>query len=538
MSRLRLVHVGLIMAVLTAFVTWPQVLEIRNGVTDFGDPLLNAWALAWHGHAIASQPTRIFDANVFAPERLTLAYSETLLLPGWLLAPLSWFGAGPILLHNILLFCGYVLSGMAAFALVRRLTGHAGAALVAGVVFGLYPYRIEAYPKVQLQLVFWWPVALLALHALVDQQTWKRASALGAAVAAEFYTCVYFAIFGALAMGVVAAGLWVGAGRRRLALGGRLVVAGAIAVALTLPLVVVYQSASRIVGERGAAELEPGSAKPADYLRAHPENWLYGDDGHPGDGERRLFSGYLAPALSLAAFVPPVNTAAVAYLAAGAVAFDLSLGVNGPGYRTLYEWLPPLHALRVPARFGMFVGLVWSVLAGLGVARLCRNRSAAVQLAVVFVAVAGVTAESRMRPQALVHLDDAAPAVYRWLAAQPAGVVCEYPVGKLEGRAGPQDATYMVYSTTHWKPLVNGYSGFAPPSYAELLTRLADFPDDASVNYLRARGVTYLLVHEKFYIEGNYVADVKALRARSDIRWVGSFRWAGGEATDVFVIPH
>ena len=139
-----------------------------------------------------------------------------------------------------------------------------------------------------------------------------------------------------------------------------------------------------------------------------------------------------------------------------------------------------------------------AVLAGLGIARLSRGRGHRARILLVASALVAVTAEGRMRPQALVALDETRPAVYDWLASQPPGVVCEYPVGNLEGRAGPQDATYMYYSTLHWHPLVNGYSGFAPPSYQELLDRLADLPDDGSIAYLRERGVTYLLVHQKF----------------------------------------
>ena len=59
----------------------PQALRMRDGVADVGDPLLNAWALAWVAHELPTVPTHVFDANIFHPERGTLAYSETLLAP-------------------------------------------------------------------------------------------------------------------------------------------------------------------------------------------------------------------------------------------------------------------------------------------------------------------------------------------------------------------------------------------------------------------------------------------------------------------------
>jgi len=198
--------------------------------------------------------------------------------------------------------------------------------------------------------------------------------------------------------------------------------------------------------------------------------------------------------------------------------------------------MPPLRALRVPARFGMLVGFCLAMLGGCGVARLCRGRTRRTQAAIVTIAVVLVGLEARARPLDLSALPDRRPAVYEWLARQPAGVVCEYPIGNLQGRVGPQDSTYMYYSTRHWQPLVNGYSGFAPPSYQELLERLRGFPDDEAIAYLKARGVTYLLVHSPFYIRGDFQADVKALEARGDLTPGGHFSWKGGGETAVFRI--
>jgi hypothetical protein len=38
--------IALLVAV-TLIVTYPQAAHLRTGVHDFGDPFLNAWALAW-----------------------------------------------------------------------------------------------------------------------------------------------------------------------------------------------------------------------------------------------------------------------------------------------------------------------------------------------------------------------------------------------------------------------------------------------------------------------------------------------------------
>ena len=96
---------------LTAVMTYPQVLHLRDGVHDDGDPLLNTWTLAWVAHQLPRAPARLFDANIFYPERKTLAFTETLLLPGLVAAPLQWIGVAPLLVHNLVLLSGFVLSG-------------------------------------------------------------------------------------------------------------------------------------------------------------------------------------------------------------------------------------------------------------------------------------------------------------------------------------------------------------------------------------------------------------------------------------------
>lgn len=538
MSRSNQWHLGvaLLLTVLVAVVTWPQVITMR-GVNDFGDPLLNSWILAWDAHALATQPWHIFDANIFAPERNVLAFSETLIVPALIAAPFLWVGLDPVVVHNLVLLGAYVSSGLAMFALVTELTGNRAAALLSAVIFALYPYRTESYPRIQMQIVCWLPLALLYLHRLVRGGNLRDGVKLALAVVLQAYSCMYLAVYGAVMLTVVGAGLLVSRSRAGLAPIARGVAVGAlVAVVLVAPLAIQYRRASAIVGERSIDEVRQGSAELGDYRRAHPDNALYGDLDHPGVGERRLFPGYTtlaAAAIGLAA--PP---AAMVYVSATAVGVNLSLGTNGVGYEWLYRHFYPIRALRVPARLALLVGLTLAVLAGLGVARITRERSRWFTWLAVTGLIATVTVESRNRPLELSRLDEQRPAVYTWLATQPEGIVCEYPVGNLEGRVGPQDPTYQYYSTMHWKPLVNGYSGFEPASYIELKSHLQPWPTANAIAYLQARGVRYLLVHGGFYIRGDYRADVVALRQLPGLTLAGTFRWRDGSETSAFLIAN
>jgi hypothetical protein len=64
------------------------------------------------------------------------------------------------------------------------------------------------------------------------------------------------------------------------------------------------------------------------------------------------------------------------------------------------------------------------------------------------------------------------------------------------GSASFRQADYMLNSTRHWQPILNGYSGVHTLPYQQkLVERLADFPGPVAMGTLREAGVTHVFVH-------------------------------------------
>ena len=61
------------------------------------------------------------------------------------------------------------------------------------------------------------------------------------------------------------------------------------------------------------------------------------------------------------------------------------------------------------------------------------------------------------------------------------------------------DAQYEYWSSTHWKPLINGYSGYTPAQYVETMSEMLTFPDDRSIGRLQLLKVRYIVVHQNFF---------------------------------------
>src|SRR5919197_948579 len=121
---------------------WPLALHLETTIPrDLGDPLAEAWQVAWDGHALADQPLHFFQSNQFWPFHDTLAFSDALV--GY--APAGLLGSGPgaaVIRYDLLFLFTYALAFAGAYLLARELGLGPGGAAVAGVAFAFAPYRL------------------------------------------------------------------------------------------------------------------------------------------------------------------------------------------------------------------------------------------------------------------------------------------------------------------------------------------------------------------------------------------------------------
>src|SRR5262245_60840958 len=122
-------------AALAVIHTWPlSAAPWRLSLNYHADAQLNAWIISWIAHTLPASPAHLFDANIFAPERATLAYSDPLIVPALLVAPVRWLGGSPVLAFNLATIVGLTLTAWSAWFVAWRWTGSSRAALVAGAL--------------------------------------------------------------------------------------------------------------------------------------------------------------------------------------------------------------------------------------------------------------------------------------------------------------------------------------------------------------------------------------------------------------------
>ena len=510
-----------------------QVLQ-PYGVADLGDPLFSMWRIGWVTHQIVTDPMHLFDANIFYPERLTLTLSDPMILPALTAAPLLGSGVHPVVAYNLLLVSGFWLSGIATYLLVERLTASRRAAFVSGLMYACYSYRFEHYGHVELQMTQWMPLILLALHLFVATERWRYAIAVGLFGAAQLYSSMYYAVFFLVFATPAGIGLLLiyrpRLRRVLLPLGAAALVAGVLAV----PIARAFVAAQPMKGERGIDEVTSFSARPSDYLRWQSHSAIWRKWMLPPEPERALFPGAAPLTLAAIALAPPMGAMRLVYTAGLLTAFDGSLGLNGVTYPYLYRWLGPVRGIRVPARFAAIVGLALAILAGFGARRaMLWRRSRQWELAVFAGLIAFIMIDA-WQALMLSPVWKEPPSIYQRLKVTPGAILAEFPM------PGPSDiggnTPFLYFSLWHWSRMVNGYSGFAPPSYADLHEDIVDFPRDEALAALRARGVSHVTVN--CGLDDDRCDDLAdQMRHSARLRMVADGNWLGHQVQLYEIAP-
>jgi hypothetical protein len=484
--------------------TWPLAAAPAHwSRTDPGDGAFNIWVVNWVAHNLA-RPAQLFEANIFYPEHLTLAYSEAMLVQGVIAAPVHWLGGSPVLAYNVALVSGFALTGWAFCLLVRRWTGSWSAGYVAGSLAAFNAHSLVHVTHLQFQHPEFIAVILFALDRLIVTQRLAYVVMLAAGFALHALTSIYLMVFAFWMLLFATLGrirAWWCAGAAGML--ARFAAAGAIALLVLSPYLVQYLRVREAMGfARAVDEAQPASW--VDYLatasRVHYQSW---SKPFLDAATSATFPGVVALALVLLAWCDRRNTAdprfrMCAIAALGCVA--VSMAPHLPVYSTLHESFPLFQAVRQIAAIGMVVLLLIAVLAGFGVAALQRTlegrRWWPVVAAGIFVAV---NVEAARAPIGFVWFDDV-PKVYEVLNTEPPGSVVELPFPM------PQqwflNTPYMVNSTRHWRPLLNGYSGFRPASYSETYDLMRRFPADDALVELSSKGVSHIIVHQRAMNQG------------------------------------
>lgn len=515
-ARLALVLGGATLLALA--LTWPLAAHFGSalplGTEEVATvPLFNLWTLGWNADRAAALYRGYWDAPIFHPERGAFAFSEPQPATG-LAAALLWRLLPPVAVYNALLLASLAANGVAGWALARRLGLGTSPALAAGAMVESLPFVQQELGVLQL-VALWGPCwALGAVVALMQSPAMRRAVELGVAVALTWLTCAYYGLF-LLALAPAMAVGWLTAAWRDSRWWRAVALAAVVAALLVGPFAMAQRRAlSREGFERAPESVRRHSASPGDYLEAA---WrplvplpavgtaLEPDDHAFWPGAVKV--ALAAVGLSGLATRSPRRRAAISLAALAGVAFVLSLGpwASEATSANALARLPGLAQVRSPFRAAALVQLAVALLAAAGLAHLLERwpgRRWCASLAIGLTLLALLEVRPPVQPLAPLPALDLDLAWLEWVERETAAddVLALLPFPEGRSVADYLGTTqWMYWQLRHRRPMVNGYSGFFPPSFKELKATMATFPADAALAALAARGVDWILVHRQFY---------------------------------------
>ena len=516
--------VSVIALVIAVIMTWPAAYHPSTTIpADIWDPTLQAWQVAWAGHAVLTDPLHVFNSNSFYPDAYSYAFSDTLF--GYF--PFGLIGSGPsaaLVRYNILFILLHGLAFVGAYALARQLGTGRTAAAVAGAALAYAPWRWAQAGHMHVLSVGGIALSLAMLargHGFSFTRGYRpEKTRPGWAVAgwcvAAWQISLGFGIglpfaYVLVAITLVSVVRWLL--RRRPPFGRRLLIADGIGVVvfglvglfMGLPYLHVLQQHPE--AQRTIEDVKVFSPNIRAFITAPSQSLPWGAAHEAAratmiaPAETSLLPGFILYGLAAAGLLFSVwSVRTRLWLLAGVIgSVILAMGTQFFGgtytYVQLYNHLPFFSSSRTPGRLVIWTTLFLAILAAGAVGALVRR---SYELA---------AERAPGRPNALMRLATLLPVLLvlaegtNWgrldhpvVPAQPAAMrTVEGPLLVLPSDQ-LQDENVMIWSTTKFQKMVNGGSGFQPNDQSNTRQVVRSFPDGPSVDYLRQLGVRTVVV--------------------------------------------
>ncbi|MCP4356533.1 MAG: hypothetical protein GY796_00750 [Chloroflexi bacterium] len=524
---------------LSIFMTWPVAAQLGSAYAGGrGDLWVHQWTFWWIKEALRNGQNPFFTPMLYAPEGISLLSHNIawLNIAFWL--PLQAV-VGSVVAYNIMFITIFALNGFGMYLFSREHLRHMGTAVIAGTIFGFWPYTMSHYDHPNMILLFGLPLTLLYLRRTLVHHRWRDTLLAG----------LFLALLGI--------GRW-----QLLLMSIPLITAYVVFLFVAQPSVRCKQTVSLLIGVGSIAALlmlPPALPLIQSQLQENTRNLAIEE---PNNGRTDLLAYFIPPAIYNDLFSETVLAAhplfgqAYELIAANVhylpfigftvmllaligvlgqwrasrfwllitllyilLALGSQLVINGRSYLSWlpYKMIEPTLIgafIRRPHRFNVILGLPLGMLAGWGAATLWQKIPSRWQsvrmggMTAVLLLIFLLFTENRIfgRRDMTPYF---VPAWYQELALDEE----QYGLLDLPTNDRAFDKSYMSYQTTHGKPLAIGHVSRLPITARNFLTDipfLATFlaheidmdnsiPDVSNqLRQLADGNIRYLVVHKRF----------------------------------------
>ncbi|MCB9008405.1 MAG: glycosyltransferase family 39 protein [Ardenticatenaceae bacterium] len=527
-GRILLIFLGY--ALLTIVMTWPAAGQLGTHIPGIiGDSYVHLWTFTWlKEHIFQLTSLDAFYTNqIYYPAGVSLLNHNLAWVNFAIWLPFQAI-FGPETGYTIAFLLIFPFNGIAAYLLGKELGLAETAAFLAGLMTAFWPYNLSHHGHPNLLLIAWVLFALLYLHRLGENSSWRNAVWFGLFLGLIGLTRWQLLIMAAPIIGIYA--LWIlfqNRGKQLWGLIQKIIVSGLISLLMMLPFLtplLLFQTGRDnptevIIDEFNyptdlLAYFIPGSYHPiwGDSILPITQNFV-------GNYIYSRTVGYIALALVLIGIFKQWPRAKI-WFGLLLVYFLLALGsdlyIGGqptiPLPFRLIENSFLIQALRFPDRFNVILVIPFGLLAGLGLEQLLQ-RSGTVKRARWIAGLICLLVLFEYANVFQMH-SVAIPAWYQQVAAdEETYALLDIPSFTRE----KFNSQYMRFQLFHGKPLITGNIARTPAESLALFNSIPllvhikenrDAPTDIvnparQMKLLADADVRYVILHKEHLSEND-----------------------------------
>lgn len=518
----------------------------KNIIGDLGDPLLNLYILKHNIDRILTLNFKnFFDANIFYPYKLTLAFSENLISSSISVLPVYLVSKNIVVSYNLFVIVNFVLSGFFMYLLCYRFTKSFFASLIAGTIFSLAPFKFPHSGHLHILTTMWIPLVFLFLHRFFEEKKYRFTLFSSLFFIVQSLGCAnYMVIIAPFILVMFMFYIFKSKHYIKKYFTGFLVFI-AVSGAILIPVYYHYLKVEELYEfKRSIRECIRYSPDIRAFLTAYPFTLtgkiLTKFINPPFAWENALYMGII-PLLSIificffiikknvilfklkkkvsdsrTLYLPHLEKMkitpaglSILYLVVLFLSLILLTGplffkvkyLPNPVYYLFYYLFPGFKGIRVPSRFFIMFLFSSAILISCFYSLYLKNRTLIIlEILILLEFIPYYIPVSKMPYKGSI------PEVYRWLAQKKEKfAIMELPLEEARWWDIPygQDKGffYTYFSAYHNKKLFNGYSGYIAPLY----NRAKALGLKKQIEIAKAINIKYLIIHKDIYRENPHV---------------------------------
>lgn len=471
-----------------------------------GDGLFTYWTMSWNIHSFLHDPGNLFNANIFFPYKNTLAYSEGLFVPALIALPIYLIIRNMLVTYNLMIFFSYILAAWGGYKLAKYYTKNNYASFIAGLIFGFSTFRIISMGHFQNIMIWWMPFAALYLQKYLDTKKRKYIVYFALLFSAQMLSSWNMGAFFALFVTFLLVANWRLIRDNFYSFAKDGIIALVIIIILVAPFAYpyfkLYQETHFSYPKQ---EIVIGSADIGGYILPLPGTFMSRVTAFLGIEKKHWeenfnFLGYFSLVLMAYYFIiSKIRIRAKEfkiYLIGIPIFMILSFGpilrfIPSIKIPSAYYLIMPITGfIRTPSRLSIIVLLCVSIAVAYIISSVQIKRrlpkiviSALIPLFILL---------EFWIPHGPPFTDTACPEVYSVIKNDNSvSAIVEMPIHEK-----PDGALYYIYySTCHFKPIFNGFSGYFPKKYSNYSKKMRKFPEEKSIALMKSIGVSHVLLH-------------------------------------------